>query len=324
MDEPDGLLNAYILDGQGKGRELGWAEVRSWQVAQGTLWVHLDRSDPDSQRWLREESGIDPLACEALLAEETRPRAAAMKGGLIVMLRGVNLHPGADPEDMVSIRMWLEGRRAITLRQQRVMAVQDVRESLDQGQGPHDSADLLVQIGARLIDRIGPVVEELDEAVDDIEEQILTARGQELRSRLADLRRQAIALRRYIAPQRDAMSQLQREEVEWITPLHQARLREIGDRTMRYVEDLDAARERAAVTHEELLGRLSEQMNRTMYLLSIVAAVFLPLGLLTGLLGINVAGIPFAEARWSFGAVCAALVVIAAVELYLFHRLKWL
>jgi zinc transporter len=168
------------------------------------------------------------------------------------------------------------------------------------------------------------VLEELDEAVDDIEEQVLTARSHDLRSRLADLRRQAIALRRYIAPQRDAMSQLLREDMKWITPLHRARLREIGDRIIRYVEDLDAARERGAVTHEELLGRLSEQMNRTMYLLSIVAAVFLPLGLLTGLLGINVAGIPFAEAHWAFGAVCAGLVAIAGVEVYLFHRLRWL
>jgi len=323
MDEPEGLLFACIFDGRGGGQEIGWPEVRSWRAEQGTLWVHLERSAPSSQRWLREESGVDPLSCEALLAEEPRPRATAMKGGLLVILRGVNLHPDADPEDMVSIRMWIEAGRAITLRRTKLMAVQDVRESIAQGQGPGNSGDLLVQIGARLLDRIGPVVEELDEAVDDIEEQVLTARGRELRGRLADLRRQAIALRRYIAPQRDAMSQLQREDAEWITPLHRARLREIGDRTTRYVEDLDAARERAAVTHEELLGRLSEQMNRTMYVLSIVAAIFLPLGLLTGLLGINVGGIPFAEAHWAFGAVCALLVVIAGLELFLFRLLKW-
>ena len=324
MGEPEGLIAAYLLDGQGKGRELGWSEIRSWQAEQGTLWVHLNRSDPAVQRWLQEESRVEPLACEALLDEETRPRTVAMKDGLMVILRGVNLHPGADPEDMVSIRMWIDGHRVITLRRQRLMAVQDVRENLDTGKGPRNTADLLVQIAARLIDRMGPVIDELDEAVDDIEEEVLTARSHELRSKLADLRRQAITLRRHIAPQRDAMSRLQQEDPEWLTPLHRARLREIGDRTIRYVEDLDAARERAAVTHEELVGRLSEQMNRTMYMLSIVAVVFLPLGLLTGLLGINVAGIPFAEYPWAFGAVCAALLIIAAAEVYLFHRLRWL
>jgi zinc transporter len=324
MDDAQGLISAYLLDGQGKGREFGWAEIRSWQAEQGTLWVHLDRLDPTSQRWLREESGVEALACEALLAEEARPRAASMKDSLLVILRGVNLHPGADPEDMVAIRMWIEDRRVITLRHHRLMAVQDVRDALETGKGPRDAADLLVQIALRLIERMGPVIDELDEAVDGIEEEVLTARSHELRTKLSDLRRQAITLRRYIAPQRDAMLRLQQEDAAWLTPLHRARLREIGDRIIRYVEDLDAARERAAVTHEELLGRLSEQMNRTMYALSIVAVVFLPLGLLTGLLGINVAGIPFAEHPWAFGAVCVVLVLIAAAEIYLFRRLNWL
>jgi zinc transporter len=323
MSEAEGLIAAYTLDGQGNGHEIGWTEIRSWKPDEGELWIHLDRKEASSQRWLREEAGIDPLACEALLAEETRPRTATMKGGLLVILRGVNLHPGADPEDMVSIRMWIEPHRAVTLRHQRLMAVQDVRESFETGKGPRDTVDLMVRIAARLIDRVGPVIDELDEEVDVLEEEVLTARSQELRSRLADLRRQAITLRRYIAPQRDAMSRLQQEEAEWITPLHRARLREIGDRVTRFVEDLDAARERAAVTHEELVGRMSEQMNRTMFMLSIVAVVFLPLGLLTGLLGINVAGIPFADHPWAFGAVCALLVIIAAGEVYLFHRLKW-
>jgi zinc transporter len=293
MDETQSLIAAYLLDGQGKGRDFGWAEVRAWEAEQGTLWVHLDRTDPHGQRWLREESGIEPLACEALLAEDARPRTAAMKDGLLVILRGVNLHPDADPEDMVSIRMWIEDQRVITLRHHRLMAVQDVRDFLAAGKGPRNGADLLVQIAARL-------------------------------TKLSDLRRQAITLRRYIAPQRDAMSRLQQEDAAWLTPLHRARLREVSDRIIRYVEDLDAARERAAVTHEELLGRLSEQMNRTMYVLSIVAVVFLPLGLLTGLLGINVAGIPFAEHPWAFGVVCIVLLLTAAAEVYLFRRLNWL
>ena len=67
-------------------------------------------------------------------------------------------------------------------------------------------------------------------------------------------------------------------------------MREVSDQLARYLEDLDEARDRAAVTQEELVNRLSEQMNNKMYILSIVAAIFLPLGFLTGLLGINVGG----------------------------------
>jgi zinc transporter len=88
----------------------------------------------------------------------------------------------------------------------------------------------------------------------------------------------------------------------------------------RIVEELDAAREQALVTRDELSSRLSEQMNRTMYLLSLVATVFLPLGLLTGLLGINVGGIPGTESSWAFTVVCLLLGIIGLVEVIILRR----
>jgi zinc transporter len=94
-----------------------------------------------------------------------------------------------------------------------------------------------------------------------------------VRSRLAALRRRVIALRRYIAPQRDAMSRLSTERIPWLSESDRARLREVAERVTRYVEDLGAARERAAIIQEELTGRMTAQMNRTMYVLSLVAAI---------------------------------------------------
>lgn len=101
-------------------------------------------------------------------------------------------------------------------------------------------------------------------------------------------------------------------------------VRELTERTSRFVEDIDSARDRAAITQEELNNRLSEQMNKAMYLLSIVAAIFLPLGLITGLLGINVGGIPGAENKLSFLIVTVFLVVLAVILVGLFKRVKWL
>ena len=131
-------------------------------------------------------------------------------------------------------------------------------------------------------------------------------------------------MRRYIAPQREAMTRLQTEEVAWLTPLNRGRLREIADRITRYVEDLDSARERTSVTQEELAGHLAEQMNKTMYVLSLVAAVFLPLGLITGLLGINVGGMPGVENPLAFTVVCVSLSGFGVGLVLLFRRLRWL
>ena len=100
-------------------------------------------------------------------------------------------------------------------------------------------------------------------------------------------------------------------------------LRESADRISRYVEDLEANRDRAAVTQEELATRLAESMNRISYLLTIVAAVFLPLGFLTGLLGINVGGIPLAEDTRGFVIICGVLLVIGIGQLCYFRSRKW-
>ncbi len=136
------------------------------------------------------------------------------------------------------------------------------------------------------------VLSELDDRVDELEDEVLGGESYELRAKIGSLRRETISLRRYLAPQRDAVARLQNERVPWLDEVTRVHLREIADRTTRYVEDLDSARDRAAVTQDELNSRLSERMNKTMYVLSIVAGIFLPLGLLTGLLGINVGGIP--------------------------------
>ena len=324
MSEAKGLVFAYCLDGTGGGREIGWDEVRSWQPGEGVIWVHLDYQDPDVQHWIEAESSIDAIVGRALLDEETRPRCVNVNDGLMMILRGVNLNPGADPSDMISIRLWLEGNRIVTMRHRHVMAIQDLREAIASGNGPLSTGDFLVQLCDRLLLRMAPVLETLDDSVDAVEDEILTGESYELRSKIGAMRRQAISMRRYLAPQREVMARLQGERASWLNDLQRSRLRESADRITRYVEDLDAARDRAAVAQEELSSRLSEQMNKTMYVLSIVAAIFLPLGLLTGLLGINVGGIPGSENNWAFIIVCLFLLFIASLQVWIFRRRRWL
>ena len=99
---------------------------------------------------------------------------------------------------------------------------------------------------------------------------------------------------------------------------------EIADRVTRYVEDLDVVRDRAAILQDELTSMLSESMNRTMYLLSIVAVVFLPLTLVSGMLGMNVGGIPGEKWPWAFAFLCVAFLVVGLLEWWLIRKLKWL
>ena len=102
---------AYLLDGNGGARTVDMNEIAAWTPQDGNLWVHLNYNNSEEIKWLTDSSALEPLVVEALLAEETRPRTTVIGDGLLIALRGVNLNPGADPEDMVSIRLWVDSTR---------------------------------------------------------------------------------------------------------------------------------------------------------------------------------------------------------------------
>lgn len=324
MDQGDGLIHALLLDGSGGAAEGGWELVHGGVDAAGAVWVHLLHESEVARRWLREESGLDDIVVEALLAQDTRPRSFAFGDGIVAILRGVNLNPGAEPDDMVSIRGWIQPGRIVTVCLRRLRAVEDLREALAAGQGPVDGGGFVAAISARLVARMAPVLHAIEERLDEIEDSIIEDEPLAHRSELVILRRRMIRLRRYLAPQREAFARLSQEEARVLSSADRSRMREASDSMLRYVEDLDALRDRASVTQEELASRRAERMERTSYVLTIVAAIFLPLGLITGLLGINVAGIPGTETPWAFAGVCMVLGVLAIVEVWLFRRLKWL
>ena len=315
-------LGAFACDGKGGARPVSFDDLRRPDAERAWVWVHLDRANAEHGRWLREDSGLDALACDALLEEETRPRLLTRNDQLLLILRGVNLNAGAEPDDMIALRSWCEPGRVITLRHRRLFAVQDVRERLLAGHGPRSVPEMLVAVAAGLVDRQAGVVDSMEEEVDEIEENLVQEPGYSLRSRIAEFRRKAIGLRRYIAPQRDVLSRIVAEPSNWLDEHARMRLREVAERQVRLVEEVDAARERAGVAQEELNGQLSEQMNRNMYVLSLVAGVFLPLGFLTGLLGINVGGMPGVESPIAFWLVCLILAATAALVIWFFRRIR--
>jgi zinc transporter len=317
----DGLVIAYALSKP--PQSLSWDAIERDSL-DAPVWMHLDRASDRARVWLRSRSGLDPLVVDALLADETRPRIAPFGDGWMLILRGVNPNAGADPDDMVALRVWIDPKRLITMRTRRLMAAQDVRDEIEAGKAPTTVVETLVRLIHHLVVRISPVVDGMDEAIDTLEERMIGEPARQLTTELAVLRRTAIGLRRYLAPQRDVLLRLAGGEASFFDERSRIRLRESVDTMIRYVEELDQARERAMVLAEELNGLVAERMNRTMYVLSLVGTVFLPLGFITGLLGVNVAGVPGSQWPLAFHALAAALVGLAVFEVWMFRRWRLL
>lgn len=323
MTERNGLVHAILLDGKGGGTRLDWDGIDAWSPEQGMVWIHLDFTTEDTRLWLRRQKELPRLVVDALCADETRPRCDRVGEGQLISLRGVNNNPGAEPEDMVAIRLYCTANRIISTRRRHLLSVVGIVEALESGNGPLGTGSLLTSLASRLTERMSGVISQLDDEIDDLEEQVIDGAGREIVNPILDLRRQIIKLRRYIAPQREALNRMLTDSVDWIGENERLHLREALDKVSRHIEDLDSAKDRLGVAYEEQANRLAELMNSRMYLLSIVAGLFLPLGFLTGLLGVNVGGIPLADNPYGFALVVILMLALLAFQMLLFRRKRW-
>ncbi len=288
------------------------------------LWRHVDLSHAGGKEWLESSAGLDSIIYESLAAEETRPRSFAGKDGLMVVLRGVNMNPGNNPEDMVSVRLWIQKDRIISTRHRPLLSVQDIISGLDNAEGPRSTGEFLTTLIESMADRIGDFVNRIEEDMGHAEDNLEQLKPDELRATLGTLRRQIASVRRFMAPQRDALDRLNHIESDILNSRDRQRLREESDRVSRYLEDLDLARERAVVLQEAFLSQLAQEQNSRMYVLSIVAAVFLPLTFVTGLLGMNVGGLPGLDSANGFLVATVVMVIATVLVILIFRWRKWI
>ena len=324
--EYSGLLHALVLDGQGGARRIAYREIPNLQLKdKESLWLHWDRSQTQAQTWLRQRSGLSPFVCDVLLEENTRPRLLALPGDqLLLFLRGVNLNPDAEPEDMVSLRVFSDARRVITLRLRPLRSTEVVLQQLEAGVGPKTSSEVLLGLADALTDRVDELVAVLTERLDEEEDRVETdERYTPPQDKMLSLRRQAAGLRRFLLPQREIYGQLTRNRMPWFVADDADYWNELSNHLIRYLEELDLVRERVNLILEAEERRMRERMNRTMYLLGIITGFFLPMSFLTGLLGINVGGIPGSANPYGFAVACLVIATVAGFQWWVFRRLRW-
>lgn len=289
--------------------------------ASGYRWLHFDLQDQALRTWVKNH--LPDIAGRALLQSETRPRCERFEDGLILNLRGVNLNPESDPEDMVSLRMWVTGATIVSARKRKVWAMDAIRQAAEAGAAPASVGRFLAELTYGLTSRIETVSLGLEEQTDELEEAI--SEGQPLQpGELARIRQAVIKMRRFINPQREAIAALSTLDNWTIAPQELALLSETANRTRRIVEELDATRDRLSALQDHIDAERAHALSRNSYVLSVVAAIFLPLGFLTGLFGVNIAGMPGTEAPQAFWLLTAVSLVGGIALFVIFKFSKWL
>jgi zinc transporter len=324
------LLFGRVLDGKGGARQIGWAEAQTWQPspdAEGpdeVLWIHLLRTHPGVEAWLMDCLGVPEPTAELLTSDASRPRAFREGHSLVATLRGINFNPGAAPEDMLSMQLWSDGNRVVTLRRAPLQTPRLVLGDLDAGDGPVDAGSLVTALTEHLIDRMSHAIVDMNAMIDELDDETVEKDTPDTLDRIATIRRNCLALKRHMSPQHEALIAIANGAPGWFEEHDRREIAESIARLRRYLDDLDISKESALVLQDDIRARAAANTQRTQYVLAVVAGIFLPLTFITGLLGINVGDIPLAHQGshgfWIIAGLCG---IILVVEILLLRRLKW-
>ena len=315
-------MEGALLINDGPVRRLSVEEGANYH-GPGFLWVHVEGQDERELSLLKTHQDIPDIAAGALIATETRPRCDRIEEGAIVNLRGPGETDTTDSDRLVSIRLWVRRDRVTSLSRRSLTATESVVRLVEAG-GILDPGDLVAAFAREISRELDPQVAQLGDQLDDCESAMETGSIYKLRTSIAQIRSEAIAFRRFVAPDRDALTTLAGMDVDWLEEQDRLHINEAADRFARMTEELEAVRERAALLHEQLTDLRAEQVDQRALVIAIVAFIFLPLTFITGLLGMNVEGIPYAEEPWAFWGVVGFCVLTGVVVLAWFVRERWL
>ncbi len=315
-------MDGALLVGDGPVRRIAIDEAIAWR-GPGFLWVHLEGRDHQDLSLLKSASDIPDIAAGALIATETRPRCDRIEDGAIVNLRGPGDVEPDDSDRLVSIRLWISQGRVTSLSRRTMSATASVVRLVEAGR-IHDPGDLVAAFAREISRELDPQVAALGDQLDACESALESGNIYRLRTSIAQIRSDAISFRRFVAPDRDALATLAGIDVDWLEEQDRLHIHEAADRFARMAEELEAVRERAALLHEQLTDLRAEQIDQRSLLISIVAFIFLPLTFITGLLGMNVEGIPYADRPWSFWGIVAFCLGVGLAVLAWFARRHWL
>lgn len=320
------LLFGRVLDGAGGARAIGWEEAQDWTAANAgeVLWLHLDRTCPGLEDWLRFKLHLPEPTAEMLVSNLSRPRAFREGDTLVATLRDLNFNPGSEPEDMISMQLWSDGQRILTLRRAPQQSPNEVRDLLDRGTGPRDAGAMITLIAELMIDHLGGAVVDINATIDRLEEDGDDEKMEERVRRIADIRRECLALQRHLSPEHEALEQISRDAPAWFEPHDRREIAESIARLRRHLDDINISKESAVVLLDELRARAQANSRDATYKLGVIGGVFLPLTFFTGLLGSNVAGIPGAEHPQAFWGVVGACLLITLLILAIFKSRRWL
>ena len=283
---------------------------------EGFLWLHLSLSNAASERWMRQHLQLSEDFYDALHEGIGSTRLEVQGDALIAVLHDVLFNTSFDSANVATVTLHMEPHLVISARLRPLRAMDQLRVAVRAGQPLRSAPELLAQLLRDQAEVLADIVRKCAARVDAIEDTLLANRISVSRSELSGLRRSLVRLQRLLAPEPAALFRLLNRPPAWLTEEDVQDLRQSAEEFSTAVSDAGVLVERLKLLQEELSATVEEHTNRTLFILTLVTVLALPINVVTGLFGMNVGGVPLSQHGQGFTIVVCGLAAVTAVLAY--------
>lgn len=320
-----GLICAYAFApaGAAPARELTLEQAQAWieqhapqaTPARGFVWLHFNLSHAPCQAWLQRHAQLPDSFHEALRETLPSTRVERADDALMAIVNDVHFDFDFEPSDISTLWIAVRPHLVVTARTRPLRSVDALRTAVRAGDAPRSSIELFEHLMHTQAEVLVGIVRSVTARIDSVEDALLTNRPDQQRAQLGGLRRVLVRLQRLLAPEPAALFRLLHKPPAWISETDAQGLRDASEEFSVVLRDMGGLQERIKLLQEEIAARVQEDNNRSLFVLTVVTVLALPINILAGLFGMNVGGIPLAEdgnGFWSVVAIVATFTVVAA------------
>ena len=320
-----GLICGFLFAPGAVGVPLGLDAALEWlrdEAAEGFVWLHFNLADASAERWIGQNLPVVPEFFEALSQGSRSTRIEDAQASLVAVLNDVAYEFSFDPSQIETLWLDVGPRVAVSARRHALRAIDRLRQDVKDGARFASSVTFLNHLMHDQGDVLVRIVRDATQQVDGIEDSLLTGRMKHKRTDLGKLRRVLVRLQRLLAPEPGALFRLLRQPPPWCAASDLEELRQATEEFSLVIRDMVALQERIKLLQEEIAAQVGEQTNRSVFTLTVVTVLALPINIVAGLFGMNVGGIPLNDHKHGFLVIVAFIIFFTVVAGWLAFRRK--
>jgi zinc transporter len=319
--DQSGLVCGYLFGRHADGTGLpldsdaacAWLRERD-RHPQEFIWLHYNLAHTASEKWLHEHTVLPEEFYESLHEGPRSTRIELADNTLVAVVNDVVHDFTFEPSDISTMWLSVDRQVVISARRKPLRAVDSLRNAVRNGEPIRSPVELLIHLLRDQADALLKIVRDAITTVDRIEDNLLAGKLTTKRASLGALRRVLVRLQRLLAPEPAALFRLLQRPPAWVAELDVQELRQSTEEFSMVLADMASLQERIKLIQEEIAALASEANNHSLFVLTVVTVLALPINIIAGLLGMNVGGIPLAQSAhgfWVVVLIVASFTVIA-------------